>query len=154
MTVIEMDGVNGWHQIYVNDLKPIVEETFDIEAELLIGYEGDGLLDVFKSIFKKTDFEGGVNNLERLLSKLEGYDFYKSYPNVHKDALDGLSEFLFLHTEYTKALTHTIRNLSNKAKGIEYSASAYRVDLRELDLAKNKNQEYHDQMILKLTNMS
>ena len=149
-----MDGVNGWHQIYVNDLKPIVEETFDIEAELLIGYEGDGLLDVFKSIFKKTDFEGGVNNLERLLSKLEGYDFYKSYPNVHKDALDGLSEFLFLHTEYTKALTHTIRNLSNKAKGIEYSASAYRVDLRELDLAKNKNQEYHDQMILKLTNMS
>ena len=152
--MIEMDGVNGWHQIYVNDLKPIVEETFDIEAELLIGYEGDGLLDVFKSIFKKTDFEGGVNNLERLLSKLEGYDFYKSYPNVHKDALDGLSEFLFLHTEYTKALTHTIRNLSNKAKGIEYSASAYRVDLRELDLAKNKNQEYHDQMILKLTNMS
>tara|TARA_R110002096_G_scaffold22028_1_gene71170 strand:+ start:263 stop:712 length:450 start_codon:yes stop_codon:yes gene_type:complete len=149
-----MDGVNGWHQIYVNDLKPIVEETFDIEAELLIGYEGDGLLDVFKSIFKKTDFEGGVNNLERLLSKLEGYDFYKSYPNVHKDALDGLSEFLFLHTEYTKALTHTIRNLSNKAKGMEYSASAYRVDLRELDLAKNKNQEYHDQMILKLTNMS
>lgn len=152
--MIEMDGVNGWHQIYVNDLKPIVEETFDIEAELLIGYEGDGLLDVFKSIFKKTDFEGGVNNLERLLSKLEGYDFYKSYPNVHKDALDGLSEFLFLHTEYTKALTHTIRNLSNKAKGMEYSASAYRVDLRELDLAKNKNQEYHDQMILKLTNMS
>ena len=152
--MIEMDGVNGWHQIYDNDLKPIVEETFDIEAELLTGYEGDGLLDVFKSIFKKTDFEGGVNNLERLLSKLQGYDFYNSYPNVHKDALDGLSEFLFLHTEYTKALTHTIRNLSNKAKGIEYSASAYRVDLRELDLAKNKNQEYHDQMILKLTNMS
>jgi len=78
MTVIEMGGVNGWHQIYVNDLKPIVEEIFDIEAELLTGYEDDGLLDLFKSIFKKTDFEGGVNNLERLLSKLEGYDFYKS----------------------------------------------------------------------------
>ena len=76
--MIEMGGVNGWHQIYVNDLKPIVEEIFDIEAELLTGYEDDGLLDLFKSIFKKTDFEGGVNNLERLLSKLEGYDFYKS----------------------------------------------------------------------------
>jgi len=152
--VIEMGGVNGWHQIYVNDLKPIVEEIFDIEAELLTGYEDDGLLDLFKSIFKKTDFEGGVNNLERLLSKLEGYDFYKSYPNVHKDALDGLSEFLFLHTEYTEALTHVIRNLSNKAKGNGYGIGNFGTDMKEFNLAKDKNQEYHDQMILRLTNMS
>ena len=144
--MIEMDGVNGWHQIYDNDLKPIVEEILALEDKLLDRRPS--------SIFKKIDLEGGGDELVNLLIKLEGYDFYKSYPNVHKDALDGLSEFLFLHTEYTEALIHIIRNLSNKAKGMEYSASAYRVDIKEVDLAREKAGKYHDQMILKLINMS
>ena len=37
---------------------------------------------------------------------------------------------------------------------MEYSASDYRVDIKEVDLDREKDGKYHEQMILTLVNMS